>query len=240
MLFRSMSLCLDAFLPKRCAGCETPVRRVALCPPCAGSLLPGDEGACPQCGAQDLERGSDAPSGRCGPCLTRPPSFLRARGAYAYGGALSNGIRRWKSRPEPTLSQTMCDLFQRSSWSPSSKASPSKVLLVPPDPRRLRARGFHPAGLLARAMARRLALPVDPFAVRANASYPISRGQSREQRRERLRGVFRVESDAVRDQRILLVDDVMTTGATVETIARGCLRAGASSVEVVVLARAPR
>ena len=134
----------------------------------------------------------------------------------------------------------MCDLFQRSSWSPSSKASPSKVLLVPPDPRRLRARGFHPAGLLARAMARRLALPVDPFAVRANSSYPISRGQSREQRRERLRGVFRVESDAVRDQRILLVDDVMTTGATVETIARDCLRSGASSVEVVVLARAPR
>ena len=240
MLTNALLACLDALLPKRCAACDSPVLSGPLCEACAGSLIPGDEGACPQCGALDLERDGRAPDGHCGPCIQRPPAFSRARGAYAYGGAMADAIRRWKTRPEPTLTPTMCELILHGRWERGDQERPTLLVMVPPDPKRLRQRGFHPAGLLARAMGEHLSLPLDPRAVRTARGYPSSRGQGRDARRERLRGAFKVCRDRVQGARLLLIDDVMTTGATVETISRLCLRAGASSVEVAVLARAPR
>ena len=232
--------CLNALFPKRCAGCELTGANELLCPPCAGSLVPGDEGACPHCGAQDIEREPGTPHGTCGACIGAPPAFRRARGAYAYGGALAHAIGRWKNRPDSSLTSSVCSLFRGAGWESWLDDRPTKVIFVPPDRSRLRRRGFHPAGLLARELARHLAIPIDSRAVRAPRAYPSSRGQGREKRRARLRGVFSVEAPLVLDERLLLVDDVMTSGATAETIARACMRAGAQRVEVAVLARAPR
>ena len=240
MLYDALRLCLDVVQPKRCAGCESAIREGLFCPPCDGSLIPGEEGACPQCGAQDIELDPHRPQGLCGPCIQSPPAFARAMGAYAYGGSLADAIRRWKNRPDPYLSGAMSQLFVEHGWESSWTDEPSKLIFVPPDPRRLRRRGFHPAGLLARALGRTLGAPIDAQAVRATSTYPSSKGQSRIERRKRLRGIFSVERRRVQDQRLLLVDDVMTTGATADAIARACLKAKARSVEVIVLARAPR
>ena len=134
----------------------------------------------------------------------------------------------------------MCQLFREHGWDSSFEQKPSLIIFVPPDSRRLRRRGFHPAGLLARSLGQQLSIPVNPRAVCAGGGYASSRGQGRLERRARLRGVFSVEPLLVADQRLILVDDVMTTGATVDAIARACLKAGALSVEVAVLARSPR
>jgi predicted amidophosphoribosyltransferase len=203
-------------------------------------LVPGGEGACPRCGGLDLEREKETPLGLCGGCLSKTPSFARARGAYAYGGALAHGITRWKAAPDATLSGPMASLFASADWENWLEETPDLVVFVPPEPRRFRRRGFHPAGILARALASRLDAPVDARAISTRRPFELSRGHTRSSRRDRLRGVFAVRPPVVRGARLLLVDDVMTTGATVETLARACLGAGASRVEVAVLARAPR
>jgi len=81
---------------------------------------------------------------------------------------------------------------------------------------------------------------MDARAVRANRPYESSRGRGRAERAKRLRGVFGVNPGHVDGHHLLLVDDVMTTGATVDAIARACRAAGATRIEVAVLARAPR
>jgi predicted amidophosphoribosyltransferase len=211
-----------------------------LCGGCVGSLVPGSEGACPRCGGLDLDSDPGIALGLCGDCLATPPPYARARGAFAYGGALAHGITRWKAARDATLSAPMARLFARADWEGWIGEAPDKVVFVPPDPRRFRRRGFHPAGILARALAAELGAPLDPRAISTRRSFDLSRGQTRRARRERLRGVFSVERLAVQGARLLLVDDVMTTGATVSTLARACMARGAAQVEVAVLARAPR
>jgi ComF family protein len=240
MLYESLQSCLNTLFPRRCAGCDWSGIEDLLCPPCAGSLIPGDEGACPQCGVQDIERESGMPRAICGACISAPPAFRRARGAYAYGGALATAIGRWKNLPDVSLTQGLCDLFGAVEWERWFEERPHKIIFVPPDSSRLRRRGFHPAGLLARELARQLQISIDSRAVRTCGTYRTSRGQGRGGRRDRLRGVFSVEPSRILGRRLVLVDDVMTTGATVDAISRACMKAGAASVEVVVLARAPR
>lgn len=240
MVHQALRSALDALFPKRCAACDSPEATSLLCAPCAGSLIPGDQGDCPQCGAQDIESVPQTPVGLCGTCLSDPPAFQRARGAYAYGGALAHTIGRWKSRPDASLTRGVCELFREVPWEDWLEEHPTRIIFVPPDRRRMGRRGFHPAGLLARQLGCSLGVLVDPSAVGVSGPYESSRGQGRARRRERLRGVFSVEASRVRRERLVLVDDVMTTGATVDTIARACVRAGARSVQVAVLARAPR
>jgi ComF family protein len=153
---------------------------------------------------------------------------------------LAHTIRRWKNLPDASLNGAVCELFRKVDWEAWLEDEPSLIIFVPPDAKRMRRRGFHPAGLLAQALSRAIGVSVDSGAVLARSSYASSQGQGRARRRERLRGVFSVDATRVRGARLLLIDDVMTTGATVDTIARACLKSGAASVQVAVLARAPR
>jgi len=113
------------------------------------------------------------------------------------------------------------------------------IIPVPLHVERLRWRGFNQALLLARPLARRYRIPVDPFLLRRVRPTPPQVGLSEAERRRNLVGAFAVrDAAALRGRQILLVDDVYTTGATVDACARALRRGGAKRVDVLVLAHA--
>lgn len=234
---------LDLVYPRRCASCDVllPAERVLFCPPCAGSLVPAAGASCPRCAAVYL----DLPGGGrhvCGACLRAEPPFLSAAAAFAYGAALQDAVSRWKGRPDESLTRPLCALAEvalsaagaRSSWPDGAIVVP-----VPAHRSRLRQRGFNPAGQLARHLARWAGLPLAARGLRATRAAATSRGQRRGARERRVRGAFAAREALVRGRAVVLVDDVMTTGATVRAATRALLAAHAREVHVAVLARAP-
>lgn len=232
---------LDLLWPSACAACDSPSEGGLFCEPCLGTLVPGWEVNCPHCGRLSLGNESSLPEHLCGACLRDPPPWTRARGAFGYGGVLRDVISRWKNVPDhrlgPSLGGLISDAAEPMGW--TSLCPETLVVPVPAHPSTLRRRGFHPPGSLAYALGRRTGFEVRVDCLSVRRPLSSTRGASRAERRRRLRGAFRCTTHQLRDRSVLLVDDVITTGATVRAAAEVCRRAGAHQVEVAALARTP-
>jgi predicted amidophosphoribosyltransferase len=233
---------LDLVLPLRCAGCDSPVRSTLFCGPCGATLVHGDGDCCPRCGDIRLDPPAGGGTHTCGRCLAEPPPFARARGAFAYGGALREVVTAWKNAPDHTRGPPLARLMAGRAGACGWAALPRETLVVPiPSPdSRLRVRGFNPAGVLAAGLGRALDFRVEALGLQIGRSVAATRGLGWKARQRRLRGVFVGAAERIAGRPVLLVDDVMTTGTTVRAASRALLRAGAASVEVAVLARTPR
>ncbi|MDI5934078.1 ComF family protein [Halomonas kalidii] len=218
-------------LPGRCAFCLAPGSDGhPWCEACFASL-PWNLPACPCCA--ELQPGQLA--GRlCGVCLRLPPAYDRARVPLRYEGEVAGLVRRFKFHASPRAGTVLLDLLM-AGLSAEALAWPAAVVPVPLHPRRARERGFDQAGWLARRLARRSGRPLIEAERRRDTR--SQRGLDRRERRANLRGAFRVE--AALPSRVVLVDDVMTTGATLDALAVACRRAGAERVEVWAVARTP-
>lgn len=237
---------LDLLWPRRCAACDAPEVDVGashglLCVPCAVTLYPTSEDCCPRCGLDALDPPSL--SGHlCGDCLERPPPYALARAAFHYGGALTEALARYKNAPESTLAEPLGRLMAERWRALAAQDWPDAPLVVPvpSHPKRLRKRGFNPAGALARMLCARAGLPAPTgAALRATRLIPAAHSASRAARRARVAGVFEGDRRRLEGREVLLVDDVITTGATVAAASRACRAAGARRVTVLALARVP-
>jgi len=227
--------------PSTCAGCGVAVGRdQPWCEPCAQSLVSGLEQACPSCGVVWLDPPAGGGGHLCGACTREPPPYRRARGLLAYGGAAQDAIGAWKNRPDETLGRTLASLLVHNAEA-LGLGHLERPLFVPVPSTRaaLGRRGFNPASALARPLARALRAEYAPTALMFRRAPRSSRGLGRAERRERMRGVLVGRPGVVRGREVVLVDDVMTTGATAIAATRALLTAGAASVDVVVLARVP-
>jgi len=234
--------------PRRCIGCgepfserngdDDPTLCGYLCAACSPSVMSGTEHCCPTCGLVWLDPPPADGLAECGPCLQRPPRFARARARFAYGGAIQHAIQRWKNAGEESLGPALARLLVADVPSLGARRWPADTVVVPmPSPwRRVWSRGFNPAGVLARQLARQVDLPL-VLGLRLKRTIPKARGMDRRARARRVRGVFAARPVLVRGRPIVLVDDVMTTGATAEAAAGVLRRAGARFVDVVALAR---
>ncbi len=232
---------VDVLLPPRCFDCGVVVdREAALCPGCWPRYTFLSPPCCERCGFPfEYDPGPAAPL--CGACLRRPPAFRRARAVLAYDDTARPLILDLKHGDRTGLAPALGRWLARAAGDLAADAD--VAVPVPLHRRRLFARRYNQAALLAAALARATGLAIEPgMLVRRRETSPQGR-LSRSARRRNVRGAFAPAAGrgaAIAGARILLVDDVFTTGATVEECARTLLRAGAGSVDVITLARVVR
>lgn len=194
----------------------------------------------PLCTVCGLPFAGVGPDHLCLGCRSRLPKFRRARARAAVdrhaSSPLIEVLARFKYARDISLAPVLSALLVE-----SLPLAPAHDLIVPIPlhPERLRWRGFNQAVPLARALGGAGGCPVDPFALMRSRPTAPQVGLGASDRRRNVRGAFTVRHPSrVRGRTILLVDDVMTTGATAHECARVLTRAGARAVDVVVLARA--
>jgi ComF family protein len=194
------------------------------------------EPVCARCG-MPFEIAVD-PDQVCGACIARPPAYNRARAALVYGDVSRELVLGLKYQGRRD------GLVTLSNWMASAGApllaEADLIVPVPLHYFRLVRRGFNQSGWLAAALARRHGVRLSVDALKRTRATPIQGGLSADGRRRNVQGAFRVRGSRmglVKGKRVLLVDDVMTTGATAEACALALKRAGAACVDVVTLAR---
>lgn len=185
---------------------------------------------CRRCGAPTLW-----PVERCRECAGRRLAFHTARAAVAYTDAARHLLAAWKEHGLRRAATVAAELVVERLEHPAAHV----ITYIPPDPTRLLSRGHHPAEQLARELARRWCLPEASLLVRAGSRASTRQtGLPRAERLRNARGAFVTVAET--PGRVLLVDDVYTTGATVSAAATALRRAGARQVDVVTFARTVR
>jgi predicted amidophosphoribosyltransferase len=214
---------LELLLPTRCVVCRRGGEQ--LCGRCVCRLPRLRPPCCERCGAPTAW-----PVRRCIECGGRRLAFASARAAVAYDDAVRTAVAAWKERGLRRLAAVFADVAVGALERPEGLLS-----FVPSDPERRRLRGGHPAEALARELGARWGLPVVPLLARRAGKR--QRGLPVAARRANVRGAF---SSRPAPRRVVLVDDVYTTGATVNDAAAALRRGGARHVDVVTFARAVR
>lgn len=218
-----------ALLPARCLVCsEVGHLGQDLCEACRGAL-PFNRLACGRC-ALPLPA-----AGTCGACLRAPPPFAASRAALVYRFPVDRLLPRFKFHGDLAagrlLSQLMAEAF-------ADASRPKALVPVPLHPSRLRQRGYDQALELSRPLARALALPLRADALRRVRATSAQSELDAATRRHNVRSAFAASAGQLPDH-VALVDDVMTTGATLAECARALHRAGVARVDAWVTARAP-
>ncbi len=176
----------------------------------------------------------------CAACDASPRPFTRAIAACDYAFPWNGLMQAFKSQRQLDLAPAWAALLDRAVR--SSEAHGNLLLPVPASTRRLRERGFNPAWEIGRRLARLRSMPAYATVLQRVCDTPTQRGLTQTERIANVRGVFTVPTrhvDRVRGRHVVLVDDVMTTGATASEATHTLLNAGAASVQVWVLARTP-
>jgi len=231
-------LALDCLFPRSCAPCGAPLAAgapSALCLACRAAIAAPSGARCARCGAT-----ATPPGLVCIACVRRPPAFASARalGPYRAGTAganvLARAVQALKYHGDRTLAAPLAELLAaRYPFAPDAILVP-----VPLHPARLRARGFNQALLLARGLARRRGLALAPRLLARIRPTTEHAGLGAEARRVNVRDAFAVRPGFdLAGRSVVLVDDVLTTGATADACARALLAAGAARVDVYTVGR---
>ncbi|MEX0645217.1 MAG: ComF family protein [Parvularculaceae bacterium] len=198
-----------------------------------------DDPVCARCGvpfASDYGEGFE-----CAACIAEPPSFDRARAAVVYDDASRKLIVGFKHSDRTELGPLLGQWLARAGG-PLIRTG-TIIIPAPLHPRRLLARRFNQAGLLASVLAEKLGARVLLDGLKRVRATPPQQGLSRSARRENVGGAFAVNEErrvAFGGGEILLNDDVLTTGETLSACARALKKAGAVAVDALVLARTVR
>lgn len=220
-------------LPLRCLLCGAPgADGRDLCAGCAGDLALNTP-CCPRC-ALPLE--TDSPL--CGECLQREPPFATAWAPFRYGHPLDLLETRFKFGRDLAAGRVLGELMIERARC-DVPALPDVLIPVPLHRARLRQRGYNQALELARPLASALGIALRPDLLLRPKATPPQTGLDASARRRNLRGAFTLAADAALPAHVALLDDVMTTGATLREAAQLLTRAGVARVDVWALARAP-
>ncbi len=231
---------LDTLFPPRCHLCKAPVvggGELHLCAGCQEGVRFLDSPLCPRCGIPFATRGGADHA--CGACITHPPPFAAARGALLFDGAARGLVHRFKYERRVHLVRPLGLLTTRQLSSFAAASGGQLVVPVPLHARRLRQRGFNQALLLGEYLARSWRLPLARHDLHRTRWTEPQINLSAAERSANVRGAFAVaDAGRIEGKRIILVDDVFTTGSTVAECSHTLRRAGAESVVVITAARA--
>lgn len=238
----ALDTALDTVLPPQCLACDALVSEPgALCHDCWDGAAFVSAPFCSACGVPfAFDHGPDA---LCGACARAHPAFERARAVFLYNDVSRDLVTGLKHRDRmhgaPAFGRWLAragrELVADADW----------IAPVPLHPLRLWRRRFNQSALLAQSLTREAGVPEKfmPDLLRRIRATPTQGGLNAAQRRRNVRGAFAVAAsrlEAVQERRVLLIDDVYTTGATLEACTHAVLKAGAEVVDVLVLARVDR
>ena len=231
---------VDIVLPPRCLGCGELVGAPgAVCPTCWAGIDFIAPPLCRCCGLPfDYDEGPDAV---CGDCARRPPVYGRARSAMIYNDASRRLVLAFKHADRIDAAPAWGDWLARAGADLLAEAD--LLVPVPLHRGRLISRRYNQAALIAQALGRSSGLPVCVDALRRIRATPSQGRMNRSQRKRNVANAFAVAArrrDRIQDARIVLIDDVLTTGATLAACVQPLLHAGAANVDVLTLARVTR
>lgn len=244
---------LDAIFPPKCLICgafdglvpddkvsfDSPAHVTAsyFCEACRKGLIPIASPFCSKCGLPFISR--EGEDHTCSECLVEEKYFRRARAFGVYDGSLMEAIHRFKYAKRVSFSRPLSALVREAFFRFWDVNSIDLIVSVPLHMKRLRERGFNQSFLLIRRWAKQEGLPFDGLTLSRSRWTEPQTALSRKERQKNIKGAFAVKDpEKIVGQKILLVDDVYTTGSTVNECARVLMEAGAEFVDVLTLARA--
>jgi len=223
-----VELAVDSFFPRRCVGCG----KVGsfLCLECLGKLPRLLPPLCPNCGRPQ------ASGIVCPDCRQRQTEIDGIRSLFRFDEVIRKVIHQLKYRNLKAISPCLAELL--ADYLVSNPLPGEALVCVPLHPRRLRERGYNQSSLLARELGRRIDLPViENCLIRVKQAQPQVRAVDVEERWRNVADAFVCRDERVRGKQILLIDDVCTSGATLESCAAALKSKGATSIWGLTLAR---
>jgi ComF family protein len=229
----------DLLWPPRCAACGTRfnttggpghVRR-AFCARCAESLIEVVSPRCPRCALPYDGAGADH---LCPGCLRSPPPFIAAEARFVYGGSAAAALARFKYGPRAALGRPLAELLLPLI---ADVPPPDMVVPIPLHPRQLSSRGFNQSALIARTLTRQIGSRLAAWALLRTTDTAAQASLDRRGRLANMKQAFVAPRRIHAGSRVLLVDDVITTTATIRAATEALIAAGAGSVRAVALAR---
>lgn len=236
---------LDLLFPPFCPLCHLRLgerRRDPLCGSCWEGLERLLPPYCRSCGRPfpRFERAGPPEGSPCEACRRRRPRFSYARAVTLYGERVREALHVLKFRGRTTMAQPLGDLLAEAGSSMVPVKDVDCLVPVPLHPSREAERGFNQSVLLARRVGRRWGIPIEAKVLRRQRSTRPQTDLDADERRANVKGAFELRRpDAVEGRHVLLVDDVLTTGATAAECARVLLNGGAATVGVLTVARVP-
>lgn len=240
-----LSRLIDIIYPPRCPICRQFFRDgapanedggISFCRSCSGDFHRITSPLCPVCGTPFASQAQG--DHLCENCLRKRPSYKATGAPYLYEGTIMTAIHQFKYGGKVFLADSLGALLAQfaEDWVPDSGGL--LTMPVPLHPKRLRERGFNQGLLLARHVARQLDTELDFLSLRRVRYTSPQTGLKKKERRKNVRGAFGLEdAEVVKDKTVLLVDDVATTGNTLNECARVLKRAGCDKVLCLVVAR---
>ena len=237
LLRHAAGAALDLAYPPICLCCDAPVARAdTLCAACFAGLRPITAPLCPVLGLPfEVDPG---PGARSAPALADPPPYRRARSAAAYNAVARRLVSRLKYGDRPELARFCARLMAASGaelW-----ADRPVLMPVPLHGTRQFSRRYNQSTELARALGQATGLRVDPLLVRRTRRTRQQVGLSADARQRNVAGAFDVSARSaarLAGRGVVIVDDVITTGATVRAVTQALKRAGVHAVDVISFAR---
>jgi len=227
-LYRSVWASLDLLFPPTCGGCEQQGAR--WCVKCQTQTILLKPPWCDLCGDSLLQPGV------CGHCQAFPPHFSAARSWASFTGPIRQAIHRLKYKRDVSLgvvlAEPLVDLYSKLNW------NCDLVLPVPLGLARLKERGYNQSDLLARPLSLAVGIPYQSTGLIRVYETRSQVGLTFSQRRENVNGAFQALPESVSGRRVLVIDDVATSSATLDACAAALIDAGSKEVFALTLARA--
>ena len=230
----------EVIFPPQCLGCAEilhPFTGQMFCSVCHDKIKYVNGSICSICGISFSD--SPAESHLCGDCLEKRPYFSCARGVFSYESIILNAIHQFKYKSNISIGEMLASFMADFSFPDIDFADYSLMIPVPLHIKRLRERGFNQSLILARAIGEKQQIPVNFSLLKRHKFTLTQTGSNKKERKQNIKDAFEVsDQKKISGKNIILVDDVYTTGATINECAKTLIKAGgARKISVLTLAR---